>query len=133
LTDASNSCTGTITVTGEDCDGDAVVETMSPDGAGAGKTLTGTKIFAKVTSVAITLAAGGLAGTDVVVVGVGTKIGLPYDILTTAAVRHVFLGGTRIASPVVVAGASISTIDASAGTYNGTKAMVAYVQPTRRV
>ena len=131
LTDADDSVTGLITVTGKDCDGDVVEETMAPDGEGGGKTLTGTKMFAQITSVVISNTAGATTD-DEVVVGVGNKIALPEDILATAAVRHVFLGGVRQASPTVTTGASTSSVDASAGTYNGSKAMVAYVQPTRR-
>ena len=132
LTDADNSVTGLITVTGKDCDGDVVVETMAPDGLGGGKTLTGTKMFAQITSVVISNTGGTPTTDDEVVVGVGNKIALPQDIIAAAAVRHVFLGGVRQASPTVTTGASTSSVDASAGTYNGAKAMVAYVQPTRR-
>jgi hypothetical protein len=133
LTDADNSVTGLITVIGEDPDGQAVVETMAPDGLGGGKTLTGSKVFAKVTSVVISNTGGAPTTDDEVVVGVGVKIGLPMNILAAADVRHVYLGGTRIASPNITTGASTSTVDASAGTYNGTKVLQAFVQPTRRV
>jgi hypothetical protein len=133
LTDANNSVTGLLTITGQDPDGQTVVETMQPDGAGGGKTLVGTKIFAKITSAVITNSAGAVTVDDVVVVGVGDKIGLPFDITAAADVRHVYLGGVRIASPTIVVGAQISTVDVSAGTYNGTKVLFALVQPTKRV
>jgi hypothetical protein len=125
LTDVDNSCTGLLTVTGLDSQGRAVVETMSPNGAGAGKTLTGTKIFARVTSAVLSGCAGGTPATDVVVLGYGTVIGLPSDIQATTAVKNVYLGGVRQTSPVIKVGASTSGVDASAGTYNGTKVLVA--------
>lgn len=133
LTDADNSCTGTLTIAGEDPDGQPITETMTPDGAGGGKTLTGTKMFAKITSVAITNAAGGTPSTDVVVVGVGNKIGLPVNITRSLAVVHVFLGGARQASPTIATGASTSSVDASAGTYDGAKVLWALLRPSKRV
>jgi hypothetical protein len=126
LTDADNSCTGTILVTGKDNQGRAVTETISPDGLGGGKTLTGTKIFASVTSVVVSLAAGA-GGGDLVNVGVGNKIGLPLDIAASSKVLDVYLGGTRIAAPTIVTGTSISTVDVSAGTYDGAKAMIVWL------
>ena len=131
LTDANNSVTGLLTITGKNVKGETITETMAPDGAGGGKTLTGTKIFASITSCVISGTAGALAGTDVLVIGVGTVIGLPFDILATAAVQHVYLGGVRIAAPVLTAGVNLSGIDVSAGTYNGTKVLMAVVQPNR--
>jgi len=126
LTDADNSCAGTILVTGKDTLGRTVTETISPDGLGGGKTLTGTKIFASVTSVVVSLAAGA-GGGDLVNVGVGNKIGLPLDIAASAKVQDVYLGGTRIASPTIVTGTSISSVDVSAGTYDGSKLMIVWL------
>ena len=123
LTDANNSCTGLLTVVGKDLAGRAVSETMQPNGAGAGKTLLGTKIFASVTSVTLSGCAGGTPSTDVVVLGYGNVIGLPSDIQAATAVKSVKLGGA-VVTPVVKTGMSTSGVDASAGTYNGTKALV---------
>lgn len=133
LTDADDSVVGTITVTGKDPMGRTITEVMHPDGEGAGKTLTGTKIFAKIDSVVISGASGAEVDVDMVVVGVGNVIGLPLDIPDVDGVRHVYLGGVRIASPTVAIGTSTSGIDVSAGTYNGSKALHAFVQPTARV
>jgi hypothetical protein len=121
LTDADNSCRGLLTITGKDAAGRTVVEQLRPDGTVGAKTLTGTKIFAKVDSIVAANCTGGVPATDVFVCGYGTVIGLPADIVNTAAVKNVYLAGVRIASPVVAAGLSVSGVDASAGTYNGTK------------
>lgn len=133
LTDADDSVVGTLTITGKDPMNRTITEVMSPDGEGGGKTLVGTKIFAKIDSVVISGASGGEGGVDLLVVGVGNVIGLPLDIPDVDGVRHVYLGGVRIASPTVAIGASTSGIDASAGTYDGAKILHALVQPTARV
>jgi hypothetical protein len=133
LTDANDSVTGLLTITGKDPMGRTVVETMQPDGAGGGKTLTGTKIFASVTTLTITDTAGATPATDVVIVGVGNVIGLPWDIDASAAVQHVYLGGTIQSSPTIATGVSTSGIDASSGTYDGSKVLHAFVQPSRTV
>lgn len=133
LTDADDSVVGLLTITGKDMMGRTIVETMAPDGEGAGKTLTGTKIFAKIDSVVVSGASGAEVDVDMLVVGVGNVIGVPYDVPDVDAVRHVYLGGTRIATPTVAIGTSISGIDASAGTYNGAKVLHAIIQPTARV
>jgi hypothetical protein len=128
LTDADTSVTGLLTITGTDIRGRTITETMQPDGAGAGKTLTGTKIFAKVTSAVISGTAGAEAGVDLIKIGVGNVIGTPNDLDSDATVHHVYLGGVRQASPTVVTGVSTSGINASAGTYNGSKMLHAFLQ-----
>jgi hypothetical protein len=70
-----------------------------------------------------------MSSTDVVIVGVGNKIGLPFDIAAATDVRHVYLGGTRVASPTVATGAQTSSVDVSGSTYNGAKVLLAFVQP----
>lgn len=129
LTDADNSVSGLLTITGLDMNGNTVVETMTPDAAGGGKTLTGTKIFASVTSAVISGTAGAAPGTDTVVIGVGEVIGLPYDLIHSAAISDVYLGGARVAAPVLATGASTTGIDVSAATYDGSKIMWAIVKP----
>lgn len=127
LTDADNSVTGLLTITGKDIRGRTVVETMQPDGAGGGKTLTGTKIFASITSAVISGTAGAAPGTDQLIIGVGNVIGTPMDLDSDSNVRDVYLGGTRIASPTVTTGISLSGIDASSGTYDGSKLLHAFI------
>jgi hypothetical protein len=128
LTDADNSASGVLTITGKDIAGRTIVEVMEPDGAGGGKTLTGTKIFAVVDSVVVSSMSGGTTD-DEVVVGVGNVIGLPKDIATSGAVKHVHLGGARVATPTVATGVSKSGVDVNASTYNGTKLLTACYIP----
>ena len=132
LTDANDSVAGVCTFIGTDAQGRAVTEVMTVD-TGDGKVMTGTKIFASVTSCTITGTSGALSGTDVVTVGVGKVIGLPWDLTASAEVKHVYLAGTRIASPVITTGVSLSGIDVSAGTYDGAKWMQAFVQAAASV
>lgn len=119
VTDANASITaGTVTIVGTDPQGRTVTEVLTLPTL----TLTGTKIFASVTSVTVASLAGAAAG-DTITVGVGNKIGLPFDILKTSAVKHTYLGGTRVAAPTVAVGTSLSSVDASAATYDGAKAL----------
>ncbi len=125
LTDTDNSCTGTLTITGLDCSNNVVTETMSPDGLGGGKTLVGTKIFAKITSVTVANGAG--STPDNFTVGVGSVIGIPFDLVSTSGIWDVYLGGVRIASPVLTAGVSTSGVNASSGTYDGSKILQVFI------
>ena len=128
LTDGDSSVTGVLTITGTDPKGRTVTEVMSPT-AGVGLTLTGTKIFASVTSCVVS-GCTGETGADVVVIGIGNVIGLPWDIDNAAAVQHTYLGGTRL-TPTVATGTSTSGVDASAGTYDGAAWLHCYVEPRR--
>lgn len=116
---------GTITITGTNVAGQVITEVLTPI---AGSTVAGTKAFKTVTSV---VGAGwvidAVEGTkDTVIVGVGTVIGLPIKILTGDCPLSIL--GTAIVVPTVTVGAIEScTIDASSGTYNGTKALYAVV------
>jgi hypothetical protein len=109
LTDADNSCTGTVTISGFDQQGRAVSEVMSPNGAGGGKTLVGTKIFARVIDVVVTGAAGAAPG-DNLEVGVGLKFGIPFDLSAGAEVLHVYVEGIRQAAATITTGVSLSGI-----------------------
>lgn len=129
LTDANNSLTGKMTIRGVDPQGRAVEETMSPDGAGGGKTLVGTKIFARVDSIYMTDTAGA-AGGDAIVVGTGEVIGLPMDITVAAEVKHAYVDGARVTPDAVAVGESTSGINATSATYDGAKLMYAFVQTT---
>lgn len=119
VTDADVSITaGTITIVGTDPVGNSISEVLTlPTLA-----LTGTKIFGSVASVTV----AGLLGGDVldlIICGFGTKVGLPSPITAAGAVKHVYLGGVRQASPTVTTGTSTSSVDASSGTYASTKAL----------
>lgn len=127
LTDANSSVTvGRVTVVGLDPSGASVTETFDIVSAGGTQTITGVKIFASVTSVTNSSVAGAAAGDDLEV-GVGNVIGLPNQITASTAVKHVYLGGVRQAAPTIPFGTQITGIDASAGTYDGTKALMAVV------
>lgn len=127
LTDADNSISGLLTITGTDIAGRVITETMAPDALGGGKTLTGTKCFKTITSCVISGTSG--AGVeDLIIIGVGNKIGVPVDLANAAEVVSVRLGGSLVASPVKATGASTSSIDASADTYNGSKVLDVVVQ-----
>jgi hypothetical protein len=131
LTDANASITaGTCTVVGTDCLGRAVTEVMDITD---GLSFTGTKIFASVTSATIADTAGTPAtGVDVVTVGVGNVIGLPFDITASGDVKHSYLGGTRL-SATVATGVSTSGVNASAGTYDGSKLLHVIAKPANNL
>lgn len=127
LTDADNSVTALVTIRGKDPQGRPVSETMEPDGAGGGKTLTGTKIFAQVDQVEVSDTAGSAVG-DNLIVGVGDVIGLPNDINDEEEVLHAYLGGVKVTPDAIATGESTSGIDVNSATYDGTKIMHAIVQ-----
>ena len=133
LTDANDSVTGLLTITGKDYKGRVIGESMQPLGDGNGKTLLGTKIFAEVTSCVITGTAGALGGTDQLIIGVGDVIGVPYDLLHANAVAFCWLGATKVTPDAVAIGESTSGIDANGGTYDGAKWLIAILQPARSV
>lgn len=122
LTDADDSVTaGTLVITGLDMMGRTIQESFDlTSGSGV---LTGTKIFAKVTSVEGSLVAGAVTIDDVLIVGVGTVIGLPIDAgaaFTTDDVQP-FLGNVPVTVDAVATGESTTGFDCSTATYNGTK------------
>lgn len=127
LTDANDSVSGVLTFIGKDIRGRTITEVMTV-ALGVGKVFVGTKIFASVTSATITGSSGELNGTDTVIVGVGDVIGVPMDLDADAVVHHVYLGGVRIASPVLSTGISLSGVDVSAGTYDGSKMLQTFLE-----
>ena len=119
---------GTVVVVGTDIEGQPITETITP---AAGSTVAGTKAFKTVTSVTgagwVVDAAEGTK--DKITVGIGTALGLPFKIIDNG---QVLLGvvGTALVAPVVAHSdrvVSECTVDLSAGTYNGTKAVMAFV------
>lgn len=129
LVDANNSITaGVLAITGLTPQGETVTELCDVAAAKAG--YVGKLMFAHITSIAITGTTGTVdALNDLLTVGVGNVIGLPSPINVAEAVKHVFLGGARVASPVVVRGPHSSGVDASAATYDGTKELVVFYSP----
>jgi len=131
VTDANASITGgTCTIVGTDHLGRAVTEVMDITD---GLTFTGTKIFASVTSATIADTAGSAAsGTDLITIGVGNVIGVPFDLTASTEVKHSYLGGTRLTATVTT-GISLSGVDASSGTYDGSKMLHVYVKPANNL
>lgn len=127
LTDADNSVSAEVVIRGKDPHGRPVEETMSPDGAGGGKTLTGTKIFAQVDQVEVSDTAGSAVG-DNLVVGVGDLIGLPNDINDEQEVLAAYLGGAKVTPDAIATGESTSGIDVNSATMDGSKVMWAAIQ-----
>lgn len=125
---------GTILLTGTDVDGKTITETVTP---GSGTTVYSTKAFKTLVSAvqAGWVQAGG--ATDTVSLGVGPAIGLPGSILrakpalsSAAQIFAGFLGGAIQALTVTFDATDIAkcTVDGSAGTYNGTKRLVALIR-----
>lgn len=128
LTDADTSITaGICTVVGEDPLGRAITEVFDMS---AGLTLTGTKIFKNIVSVTISGTAGvPAAGVDVLDIGVGNVIGLPFDIDDEDAVQAVYVDNTLTTPDAIATGESTSGIDCNGATYDGAKLMWAIVKP----
>lgn len=115
---------GTVVVVGTAADGTALTETITVGGDGV--TVAGTKAFKTVTSVT---GAGWViaAGNDTITVGFGALVGLPVVLsangtaLTTLA--------TTVANSTTTGDGTIgkSTVDASGGTFNGSKALTVYL------
>lgn len=116
---------GTITVTGTNVNNETITEVLTPV---AGSTVAGAKAFKTVSSVVgAGWAIDAVEGTkDTVVVGVGAVIGLPFKILTGDCLLSIL--GTAIVVPTVTVGTVENcTVDASSGTYNGSKKLYAIV------
>ncbi|MFZ5975197.1 MAG: hypothetical protein ACOYU3_07295 [Bacillota bacterium] len=117
---------GTITIEGTDAQGNVITEVITPV---AGSAVTGTKAFKTVTKVT---GAGWVIseGNDTIKVGYENELGLPFAVETAEDIQLGILGTTITAhNPTVTTPASVSgtTIDMSAGTYNGTKEAFVFV------
>jgi hypothetical protein len=118
---------GTVLVTGTDIAGNVITETLTPV---AGSTVAGAKAFKTVTSIVGTgwvLNPASTSTADTIVFGTGNLIGLPFTFTDATGSALTILGTTVAASPTT--GNSVlatSTVDASAGTYNGTKILYIY-------
>lgn len=129
LADANASVTaGILTIVGITPQGETVTEVVTLAQLIAG--WVGKAIYAAVSSVTVSAVAGTVgAGADQLKVGIGNVIGLPAPIDKAAQVKHVYLGGARVAEPVIAIGPSTSGVNASASTYNGTKELVVFYNP----
>jgi hypothetical protein len=127
LTDADDSVTATIVIVGLDPMGRAVTETAQIT-LGTGKVWVGTKIFVSVTSITVSALSGEVGG-DALTAGVGSVIGLPFDIDDADAVQAVYVDNTKVTPAAIATGESTSGINASGATYDGAKLMWAIVKP----
>jgi hypothetical protein len=115
---------GTVTVTGSNIAGATISEVVTPV---AGSAVAGKKAFKTITSV---VGAGweAVGGNDTIKVGMGTVLGMPVALGSAAQMVLGFLGTSCTAhTPVVATGTPTieeTTVDMSAGTYDGSKAAV---------
>jgi hypothetical protein len=124
-----NDTPGVLVITGTGADDRALTETLT---LVAGGTATGLKCFKTVTSI---VGSGWVinTGNDTIVVGTGNKIQLPKAVhqspaAVTAGVFMVVLGTSVVAvSAQIDDDISKSWVDASAGTYDGSKKLYAFV------
>jgi hypothetical protein len=110
---------GTLVIVGTNWDGQIITETLTVGAHGV--LVVGAKAFKTVTSVT---GAGWVIATnnDTITVGVGAVLGLPYIPDAAADILLGILGTTITAHTPVAAGTlEGSTIDMSAGTYDGSK------------
>lgn len=132
VTDTTASITqGTVTVTGTGTDGELIVETFDFSSFTSGTPKVGTKIFANVATVETSnFATLGGGGDETLTVGVGNVIGFPNSVQSTSALKLTFLGGAIQTGPIVSSGYQTSGVNASGGTYDGSKELVIYYKPT---
>ena len=120
---------GTITITGTNYNDEVISEVITPV---AGSAVAGTKAFKSVTTVVgAGWAIDAVEGTnDTIKVGTGNELGLPLVLDSATEIMLGILGTTITATnPTVSNPASLegTTIDMSAGTYNGTKEVLVFV------
>ena len=117
---------GTITIEGTDIEGKAISEQIVPSADGVATGAKAFKTVTKVTGAGWVIDAGGTPEADHIKVGFGNLIGLPVKIAEEDRIVQVALGTALINAPVVAHGAAICqcTVDASGGTYDGTKKLV---------
>ena len=116
---------GTIVVAGTDLAGNAITETLTPDG---GNTVPGTKAFRTVTSVT----GVGWVTTgdkDTVTVGCGDVIGLPKLLPTNSVLLAALAGGKEAVDPAVTVSPTVlsdNTVDLNSA-LNGSIVDIYYV------
>lgn len=120
---------GTITVAGTNFDDEVISEVITPV---ADSTVEGLKAFKTVTSVtgADWVIDGTGAVADSIEIGIGNEIGLPLSLVAANMVLLGVLGVTVTATNATVGGTpsvELTTIDMSAGVYDGTKEIVVFI------
>ena len=132
VTHTSNDATdtlGTITFVGTNIDDEVISEVITPS---ADTVVYGVKAFKTVTSVtgADWIIDGTGAVADSVICGIGEEIGLPVSLDSASSVMLGVLGTAIVATNGAVgtpATVEETTVDMSAGTYDGTKEIVLFV------
>ena len=114
---------GTVVIAGTDADGTAITETITPVN---GSAAVGTKAFKTVTSVT-GVGWVAAAGADAIVVGFGNLVGLPIVLPDATNTALTTLGTTVAASATTGGTLATSTVDASGGTFNGSKKLYIYI------
>jgi hypothetical protein len=113
---------GSLVITGTDITGATLTETVALATNGIAY---GTKAF-KVVS-ALTSTGHTATGTnDTVVIGTGVKLGLPVPLPTGTVSVLTTVAGVPATTTATAGAIPVSTVDASAGTYNGSNEVVAY-------
>jgi hypothetical protein len=132
VTHTSNDATdtlGTITFVGTNIDDEVISEVITPS---ADTVVYGVKAFKTITSVtgADWVIDGTGAVADSVICGIGEEIGLPVSLDSASNVMLGILGTTITATNATVgtpATVEETTVDMSAGTYDGSKEIVLFV------
>lgn len=121
-THASSVVAMTILISGYDYTGKAMSELHTVTATGTSKTVTGSKAFAYVRSVAITAAASAEANT--LNIGTGTKLGLPFKLEKLGHILAASIGGVTesigVASNATAVAAVTTTATTSTGDVRGT-------------
>ncbi len=127
ITNAAEDTNGTIVIVGTDLGGNAITETITPNG---GATVAGAKCFASITSIT---GAGWVingADADTITVGFGALIGLPDKLTDTAQVLAVSLNNVKQATAPTVTVSSTAlesnTVDLDSA-LDGTAVKIYYV------
>lgn len=115
---------GTIVITGTNYIDAVITETITPL---SGQTVAGTKAFKTITNIAgVGWVTNGDA--DLMNVGTGNKLGLPVALTSTAEIPLAVLGTSITAhNPVAAGTVEGTTVDMSAGTYDGSKKAQVFV------
>jgi hypothetical protein len=121
--DTTDTFTGGFTVVGTNYLNEAITDTIivSADGVA-----TGVYAFKTITSITSSGWVQGGATADNIKVGFGNKIGMPFACNSPSAFMMCTLGTAVIAAPTVTISSYVhlTTVDASSGTYDGSKYMV---------
>ncbi|MFA5880562.1 MAG: hypothetical protein WC834_00075 [Eubacteriales bacterium] len=128
--DGTADTMGTITVAGTNYADAVISEVITPV---VGSTVAGVKSFKTVTAITgagWVIDAGGVPAADDITIGVGTELGLSLSLDVATEMVFGILGTTitahnaTVATPATIEG---TTIDMSAGTYDGSKAALIFV------